>query len=72
MSKFEIVRTDINKTVVKPYEFQDEQAALGQYISCLMLAGIIPMNKSQNPAEQIGEHQYQLVNGWKLQINQIN
>lgn len=72
MSKFEIIRTDINKTVLKPYEFHDEEAALGQYVSCLMLAGIIQMNKSQNPAEQIGEHQYKLVNGWKIQINKIN
>lgn len=72
MSKFEIVRTDINKTVVKAHEFHDEDAALGQYVSCLMLAGVIPMNKSANPAEQIGAHQYRLSNGWELQINKLN
>lgn len=72
MSKFEIIRTDINKVVVKPYEFRDEDAALGEYVSCLMLAGIIPMAKSTNPVTQIGDHQYNLCNGWELQINQID
>lgn len=71
MAKFEIIRTEINKTVVKPYEFRDEDAALGEYVSILMISGIIPMNTS-NPAERIGEHLYQLCNGWKIQINKID
>ena len=69
MTKFEITRTDINKVVVKPYEFRDEQAALGEYMSCLMIAGILP---HEAPVDALGNGCYRLGNGWELQIRAVS
>jgi len=69
MTKYEITRTDINKIVVKPYEFRDEQAALGEYMSCLMIAGALPFKAE---AEALGNGKYRLTNGWELQIRAVS
>lgn len=64
--KFQITRTDINKIVVKPYEFRDENAALGEYMSCLMIAGVLSFKAE---AEPLGNGKYRLTNGWELQVS---
>lgn len=69
MTKYEITRTDINKVVVKPYEFRDEAAAIGEYMSCLMIAGILP---HEAPVDDLGNGCYRLGNGWELQIRAVS
>lgn len=66
--KYEIIRTDINKTVLKAMEFNSEEDALGQYMSVLMLAGIIRMGKKEGFAEEIEPHNYRLPNGWMVEV----
>lgn len=69
--KFEVIRTDINKTVLKASEYIDEAAALGSYMSALMLAGILKMSDKHSVATPLGNSQYRLANGWTLEIRAI-
>ena len=66
--RLEILRTDINKVVLASMDFVDERAALGEYISALMLAGIIKMDHSGTTVAEIGPHKYRLANGWNLEV----
>ena len=69
MTKFEIIRTDLNdKIVVKATEFRDEAAALGEYMSMLMLAGAIKMNRAGEAVDSLGGGKYRLSNGWSIAI----
>lgn len=68
MSKFEIIRTDINKTVLKAYEFADVEAAVGKYISTLMLVGIIKMGRGGEKIESLGDNKFRLSNGWEIEV----
>ena len=67
--KFEIIRTDLsNKIIVQATEFRDEAAALGEYMSILMLAGILKMNRTGESVDSLGEGRYRLSNGWNIQV----
>ena len=63
MQAFEIIRTDINKRVVPAMKYSSEEEAVGQYVSALMLAGIVKMNSSGLGVEKVG-NAYRLSNGW--------
>lgn len=69
--KFELFRTDINKRVVPPMDYADEQVALGQYISALMMVGILQRNDSGLTVTPLGQHKYRLANGWELEVRKI-
>ena len=71
MNLFKITRTDINKVVVRPYKFKDEEAALAEYLSCLMLVGIVKMSRAGEEVESLGHGQYKLSNGWTLQVSAV-
>lgn len=68
---FEIVRTDINKRVVPPMKYADEKKALGEYISALMLVGILPMGNKGLEVENISGSEYRLSNGWKVEVRRV-
>ena len=67
--KLEIFRTDINKTVVPAMNYTDADAAVGKYISALMLVGILGMTK--NPIRHTEGSDYTLANGWTLQVRAV-
>jgi hypothetical protein len=67
MSKFEIVRTDLNnKIVCRAMEYPDAEKASGEYASALMLAGILPMN--DEAIVHVSDESYRLSNGWMIQV----
>lgn len=68
---FEIIRTDINKRVVPAMEYTDEKAALGEYISALMLVGILPMGSKGLEVDLIAGSEYRLSNGWKVEVRSV-
>ena len=63
--RFEIIRTDINKIVVKPMEFDSAERAAGEYICLLTLAGVL---KSADDYTHDGGDRYTLKNGWKIEV----
>ncbi|MDR2186886.1 MAG: hypothetical protein LBE62_02410 [Azonexus sp.] len=69
MSKFEIFRSDINKVVLKAAQFNTEADALGQYMSVLMLAGIL-RGRNCDTVERVGNG-YRLTNGWVVEVRAV-
>lgn len=46
MKTFQVYRKDIDKIVCKSIEAQDFEDAAGKYVSVLMIAGMVKMNKA--------------------------
>jgi hypothetical protein len=65
---FEVIRADINKKVVPAMKYIDEAAAVGEYVSCLMLAGIIKMSRNGGEYTENGNGEYTLSNGWQIKV----
>lgn len=66
--KYEIIRIDINKTVLKAREFADAESAFGLYLCALTVSGII---KSAADYTYDGGDRYTLKNGWKLEVRPV-
>jgi len=66
--KFEIIRTDIKKVVLKATEFPDAAYAFGQYLCAITLVGIL---RSADDYTHIGGNSYVLKNGWKLEVREV-
>ena len=69
--KFEIIRTDISKVVLRATDFPDAEYAAGQYIFALTMAGLM---KSAADYTHDGGNQFTLhtVKGdWKIEARAV-
>jgi hypothetical protein len=69
MAKFRIIRSDINKIVLREVEADNTEHAVGKYISALMLAGLVKMDGSGLVADTKNSTDYTLSNGWRVRAD---
>jgi hypothetical protein len=68
MKTFQITNTTKNKVVLTK-QFNDAAEAFGKYVSCLMLAGIVPMRDDSYKAT--GDDTWVLSNGWNFKVEEV-
>lgn len=68
MNAYKITNTTINKIVLRD-ESDSAESIFGQYVSCLMLAGILPMRDSAY--EYIGGDCWKTSNGWEFKVEAV-